>query len=63
MSDLSHQAPAHIIIADDGQQATMKNADLLAHGALDSRRHAGAVRFASDNARAGRGRRLASDIR
>ena len=25
-----HQAPAHLIIPDDGQQATMKNADLLA---------------------------------
>jgi hypothetical protein len=25
-----HQAPAHIIMAHDGQQATMKNADLLA---------------------------------
>jgi hypothetical protein len=25
-----HQAPAHIISPDDGQQATMKNADLLA---------------------------------
>jgi hypothetical protein len=25
-----HQAPAHIIIPDDGQQPTMKNADLLA---------------------------------
>jgi hypothetical protein len=25
-----HQAPAHLIIPDDGQQATMQNADLLA---------------------------------
>jgi len=25
-----HQSPTNIIIPDDGQQATMKNADLLA---------------------------------
>src|ERR1700676_1404657 len=31
-----HQAPAYLIVPDDGQQATMKHADLLAKRPLDN---------------------------
>jgi hypothetical protein len=32
-----HQAPAHLIVLDNGQQAAMQNSDLLAHKPADNK--------------------------